>query len=278
MNDDLVRVVVLVVAGAAASILAARLFAGVLSLAQLERTNHRGRPIATAAGVCLVFAVLLVVAVDSLAVGTNRASIVALAAVCAFGFLGLVDDVLGDGRDRGLRGHVLAACQGRLTTGFVKLAGGAAAAVVLAGAASGPSVGRQLVDGAVVALAANLANLLDRAPGRVLKACTLTALPLLAAGDASAVALAPAAGAGLGLLPGDLRERFMVGDTGANALGAVLGVALISGTAPATRTGTAVVLLALTLVSEVASFSRIIDRISPLRFLDRAGRIREAGS
>ena len=51
--------------------------------------------------------------------------LVVLAAVVAFGALGFVDDVLGDDRDKGLKGHVAAALKGRVTTGFVKMAGGA---------------------------------------------------------------------------------------------------------------------------------------------------------
>lgn len=279
MSDDQgVRVLVLVLAGAVAAGLASRAFAGVMARPELERVNHRGHPVPTAAGLCVVFAVVAVAAVDSLAGGAVEHVVLTLAAVSMFGFLGLVDDLLGDADDRGLSGHVAAALRGRLTTGFVKLTGGAAVAVVLAGAFGSPSLGRQLSDGAVIALAANLANLLDRAPGRVLKACAVAAAPLLAGADAAAVALAPVAGAGLGLLPGDLRERFMLGDTGANALGAALGVAVVAGATPTTRTVVAVVLVALTLLSEVVSFTRIIDATPPLRFVDRLGRRPEGPS
>ncbi|MGD9797716.1 MAG: hypothetical protein AB7H43_14775 [Acidimicrobiia bacterium] len=270
------RIVVLVVAGALVAGLVTRAFAGVLALPVLERVNHRGRPVATASGICLVAAVLAVAAVDSLVGATTAAAAVTLGAVCAFALLGLVDDLLGDAGDRGLAGHVGAALRGRLTTGFVKLAGGAAAAVVLAGALGSPSVARQVGDGALVALAANLANLLDRAPGRVLKVGLLASIPLLAGGGPPALALAPVAGAALGLLPGDLRERFMVGDTGANALGAALGVAVVTSASPTGRTVVAAVLLALTLVSEVVSFSKVIDAVAPLRFLDRLGRVRDS--
>jgi UDP-N-acetylmuramyl pentapeptide phosphotransferase/UDP-N-acetylglucosamine-1-phosphate transferase len=93
------------------------------------------------------------------------------------------------------------------------------------------------------------------------------------AGTAAAgVALAVVAGAAAGLLVGDLRERFMLGDTGANALGAALGCATVLVVGEGVREVVTAVLLALTLLSEVASFSRIIAAVPPLRAFDRLGR------
>ena len=76
----------------------------------------------------------------------------------------------------------------------------------------------------------------------------------------------------LALLVGDLRERLMLGDAGANPIGAALGLAVVLSCAPLTRTCVMVVLLVLNLLSERFSFSSVIDRVSPLRGLDRWGR------
>ncbi|MEZ5137867.1 MAG: hypothetical protein R2711_03570 [Acidimicrobiales bacterium] len=86
------------------------------------------------------------------------------------------------------------------------------------------------------------------------------------------------AGAAAGLLPADLAERSMIGDTGANALGAALGVAAVLALGPGARDVVALVLLALTLASEVVSFSRVIDATPPLRAADRLGRRRPEGA
>lgn len=245
----------------------------------LARENHRGRRLPTASGLVLIVAVIAGEGVRSV-VGLagvdveGEAAVVVLAAVVGFGFLGLADDLLGDAHDRGLKGHVRAVTEGRVTTGFVKLAAGAALALVLARSVVGEPAGRVLVDGAVIALAANMGNLFDRAPGRTLKVGLVAAVPLLVVLGTSgaAPALALVLGAAIGLLPADLRERSMMGDTGANALGAALGAVTVVTVAPSTRTVVAAVLLALTLASEVVSFSRIIDAVPPLRYLDRAGR------
>ncbi len=272
-------------AGAALALLATT--GGMLAHPTLERENHRGDVLPTAAGIVLVAAV---VAVDGgrtllgvIGVGdaaTAPARSLVLAAVIAFGFLGVVDDLLGDAGDRGLRGHVTAALSGRVTTGFIKLGGGIAVSLVVAGAADGERPARVLLDAALIALAANLGNLLDRAPGRTLKWGLLAyaAVALAAGTAATGIALAVVAGASVALLHGDVRERFMLGDTGANALGGALGIATVLATSPGVRTGTMLVLLGLTLLSEAVSFSRVIDRIPPLRWFDRLGRPREAAS
>ena len=63
----------------------------------------------------------------------------------------------------------------------------------------------------------------------------------------------------------------MLGDVGANVVGGVLGAGVVIATAPATRNAVLVAVLALNLLSERVSFSLVIDRVGPLRWLDRVG-------
>ena len=196
-----------------------------------------------------------------------------LFAVFGFGLLGMVDDLLGDGSARGFRGHLRALFHGEITTGFLKLFGGAGIAVVLV-ATPGFATGRRLlVDAVLIALAANLGNLLDRAPGRTIKAAAIAYVPLaFVLGDgAVGVAIAPAMGAAFGLLGDDVRERLMLGDAGANVIGAVLGLGVVLGRGEVTRTTALVLLVIANVAAELVSFSAGIDRIPPLRWLDRLG-------
>lgn len=270
-------------AGAAATALLLRTGAGVLSNPALRRENYRGHVLPTAAGVLLAAAVIAVDGGRTVLglfgigdAGTAPDRLAVLVAVVAFAFLGFVDDLLGDPEDRGLRGHVSAALRGRVTTGFVKLGGGAAVALALAGALAGDRPARVLVDGALIALAANLGNLLDRTPGRAIKWGLLAYLAVAAAAGTAAagIAMAVVAGSMSVLLVGDLRERFMLGDTGANALGAALGTTTVLVVGEGARNILVAVLLFLTLLSEFVSFSRIITAVPPLRGLDRLGRLR----
>ena len=96
---------------------------------------------------------------------------------------------------------------------------------------------RLLADAALVALAANLGNLLDRAPdARSRSACWPTSRSPWRPGRTGGLALAPVVGAAVGCSPADLGERLMLGDTGANLLGAVLGLAVVLETSRRVRT------------------------------------------
>lgn len=268
--------------GMAAALALERAAAPVLGAPALRRVNYRGRPLATAGGLVIVLAVLLVEAARTAAaefgwgeeLSDSLLRSVVLFACFAFAFLGLLDDLLGTEADRGFRGHLLALRRGRLTTGALKLFGGGVVAIVLTAAPGEVSGRRLLADAALVALAANLGNLLDRAPGRTIKVGLLAYLPIALAAGAGPVglALAPVVGAAAGLLPADLGERLMLGDTGANLLGAVLGLAVVLETGRPVRTAVLVALVLLNLASERVSFSRVIDATPGLRHLDRLGR------
>jgi len=284
MSTGQLALVLLLVGGAVAAVLLERAAAPVLSAPALRRTNYRGHELATAGGLVIVLAVLVVEAGrtaaaefglgDELSDSLLRSMV--LFACFAFAFLGLIDDLLGTDGDRGFVGHLQALRHGRLTTGAMKLFGGGVVAIVLAAAPGEVSGRRLLADAALVALAANLGNLFDRAPGRTIKVGLLAYLPIaLAAGTAPVgLALAPVVGAAVGLLPADLDERLMLGDTGANLLGAVLGLAVVLETSRPVRTGVLVGLVLLNAASERVSFTKVIDATPGLRQLDRLGRRR----
>ena len=249
----------------------------------LSRTNYRGATLPTAAGMVLALVALVVEGGRAVAasfgvgdVGLSEPRIVVLVAVLAYGVLGLVDDLLGSARHKGFRGHGSALLSGQVTSGMLKLVGGGAVALIVVAPAVGRSPGRLLADALLVALAANLANLLDRAPGRTTKAAG-AAFALLVLGVGAAPSLVPVAvvvGAALGLLLDDLRERLMLGDAGANPLGAVLGLAVVLAASPGVRDVVLVAMVTLNVAGELVSFSRVIELVPPLRVLDRAGRRR----
>lgn len=248
----------------------------------LMRENYRRIAVPTAGGILIVASALVVESGRSTLgafnlgdpPGRNPARPLVLFACFGFGLLGLVDDLLGDSSAQGFFGHLSSLVRGRLTTGALKVIGGAAIALVLA-ASPGFITGKRLVsDALLIALSANLANLLDRAPGRTIKCTLLAYVPfaVVAGTGEVAMAVAPVMGAALGVLGDDLRERIMLGDTGANVLGAVLGLGVVLGVGRGARNGILVVLVLLNVVAELVSFSSVIERVGPLRVLDRLGR------
>jgi UDP-N-acetylmuramyl pentapeptide phosphotransferase/UDP-N-acetylglucosamine-1-phosphate transferase len=122
----------------------------------------------------------------------------------------------------------------------------------------------------LVAGTANLVNLLDLRPGRAAKAASIAAAAGLR-GPAGGLVAGPL-GAALAVLPADLGEQVMLGDAGANALGALLGLRAAAVPSRPVRAGLLAVVTALTLASERISFTRVIEATPGLRELDRLGR------
>jgi UDP-GlcNAc:undecaprenyl-phosphate/decaprenyl-phosphate GlcNAc-1-phosphate transferase len=282
-----------------------------LSGEKLSRTNYRGIKVATAAGIVFIPAFLLIylptfdyasrrLAYDSTH-ATNvfhatRAGMTSmLVLVLGFCFLGFLDDVAGDSSAKGFRGHFSEALHGRFTTGLVKAFLGFIVAMValqpemFTVARTGlKSYGIWIMSAAVVALAANFFNLLDLRPGRAMKvffpALALCAGLTLRYGAVGVVMnvypplyyyMTPAlaiAGIALVLFPGDLREKFMLGDAGSNVLGAVVGLGLVYGTSFWWRLGVLILLLILNILSEKYSFSDAIASNRVLNWLDSTGR------
>jgi hypothetical protein len=172
-------------------------------------------------------------------------------AVAGIAALGFADD-LWAGEERGFRAHLRAGD----TTGVLKAIGIPSLALAAT---------RSLRGALLVSLAANALNQLDTRPGRALKAYAAAALALRGAPRS----YAPIA---VLLAPYDLREMTMLGDAGSNALGAVLGYGSVATfTARGQRLAIAA-LAGLTIVGELHSLGRLIERTPGLSQLDRLGR------
>ena len=239
-----------------------------------RRMNYARRPVTLLGGPALA-AAATVSAVAGAPAGTTTATAVVGA---VSGLVGGYDDLAGarpdQSRDKGLAGHLRALREGRVSAGAVKVAGiGAAAAVaaVLTRQGRGPGA---LVDGVLttglVAGTANLVNLLDLRPGRAGKAAALAAAATVG-GPAGGLVAGPL-GATLAVLPDDLGERVMLGDAGANAVGALLGLRLAAVPGRTPRAALLAGIVALTLASEKVSFTQVIEATPGLRELDRLGR------
>ncbi len=265
-----------------------------IKASQWERTNFHGVTVSLRGGVAMAGAAVASAAVASALSDQPRAALGGVVASLGGGLAGYIDDVDQGAHDggkvaKGLKGHLGALAHGQVTTGVIKIAGigaSALAASALVGSKA-TSVGGKVADLALntvlIAGTANLANLLDLRPGRALKATVLVATPLSYFSCAAAKTPASPASAQRLLASGlnaaaitalveDLQETTMLGDTGANAAGALLGTSLAANDSWKLRLGTTLGVVGLILASEKVSFSKVIAANPALNWLDQLWR------
>ncbi|MCP3772553.1 hypothetical protein NLX71_04370 [Paenibacillus sp. MZ04-78.2] len=277
------------------------LFPGTIRFSQehgLSETNYRGRLVPTAGGV-LLWLLLLLWYLYGLCVvppswpNTDRWML----AVTMVGFAGLLDDVLGEREVKGLHNHWKAWIeQRRITTGFIK-----AGTTLVAGMlillpeveTLRSGTGTTLTADSrtlwylpfkllLILLATNAVNLLDVRPGRALKGFFVSVLLLVwlaswkesgTEADWNVWRLLVPLTIGAGMFAGaDLRGKAMLGDTGANMLGFVLGVGFSLLTPVSVQAAALALLAGLHAITWRRSLSVIIERYALLRWLDQAGR------
>jgi UDP-GlcNAc:undecaprenyl-phosphate GlcNAc-1-phosphate transferase len=259
--------------------------------------NSRGAKLPCPLGIILVVAVALALgaleALQALRIRDTPSFTVGAVFVLGVAALGLFDDAY-SGASRGWRGHGAAAWRGEFPTGLLKAVGtlGLAAYVATsAGALVGgyyfgettyalrgdtrPDVFDYLLTVAILVLATNLFNIVDLRPGRAFKGLVLVTVGcVIAVGTELLSVFGAYLGAILTVGVYDLRERGMLGDTGANLLGAVAGLMLV--TAITSTLGLAIcaaVLLLITAYGEFRSISAFVERTPGFSHLDSIGRI-----
>jgi hypothetical protein len=228
-----------------------------------------------AEGPIALAAMLAGAGVDRLLDSSGQRSLPVAVASVGSGVVGAYDDLYGATQAKGFRGHLRALRSGELTSGTIKVLGvglsaAAAAVLIQRSGASCPKPACRALDGlldtGLIAATANLTNLLDLRPGRAAKAILLLGSSFVSFGAA------PAVGAAAGSLPTDLASRSMLGDCGANALGAAVGTAAAQALSRRFRLLAFVLVAALNLASERVSFTAVIERTPLLRELDQLGR------
>jgi UDP-GlcNAc:undecaprenyl-phosphate GlcNAc-1-phosphate transferase len=272
----------LIVALACAAVIAPPVMRALLGAAQ-TKPNYRGRLLPFPLGVLTLAAAAIALVPLELVQRLGSTGVLhgesLPVAVYSLGViaLGLVDDMAGSRapgqQPRGLRGHGAAALRGELSTGQLKAAGSLGLAL-FAMSYVRLSNARWLEAAAVLVLATHFFNLLDLRPGRSIKAFVLLGAGLEIGSGDTRVLWSLGLFAGPALVAGlfDLRERAMLGDSGASLLGALAGLWLVltlSGTGQLVALG---LLAALTIYGELRSVSELIERTPGLRELDSWGR------
>ncbi|MGE5583392.1 MAG: hypothetical protein ACM3X9_12775 [Bacillota bacterium] len=247
------------------------------------KPNYREEKIPACAGLIFVALLPLITGI-SLLLGINSAydSFLFLFIILGAGFMGLVDDKMGNHNTKGFKGHFLALIKNKkLTSGGFKALFGATIALVFSIGAAIPG-GRSFwtpwtifINFLLVCLAMNMINLFDLRPGRAGKIYLLAFLIVIAFSKSMEHYLGlylPIVAILLYYLPFDLRAEMMMGDTGSNLLGASLGGMMAWMLSDFSKIVALGIMIALQLSAEKVSFTKIIERYSFLRYIDNIGR------
>jgi len=199
-----------------------------------------------------------------------------------FGLLGLADDLLKNDEAKGLRGHLtLLLKKGELTSGGLKALFGLLFSVIFVlgiGIPTGKDRWLLIPRVFLAALAPNILNLFDLRPGRAVKAFLGGLILILPAflfmnGKSPILGLIfLLLGALAAYFPFDLQARGMLGDTGANYLGAVFAGLVILERNSIMLLLLLLLFITLQLIAEKISFTQVIEKNALLKFIDDLGR------
>ena len=234
--------------------------------------NHRGVLVPRVLGIALAIDAVVWTLVVATITEVGAAGWGALVGLLLVFGAGLIDD-LAPASPRGLRAHLRSVASGDPTTGLLKVLVIAGSAVLVIALQPARPTTVDVLGVVLLAASANVWNGLDVAPGRSLKAFVLPALAFAVWGESSnAPAVVGLLVGAVVVLPFDLRESAMLGDGGANLLGFAAGIALYDALPDPWVAVAAGVAVVLNVVAETVSFSRVIARTRPLRWVDGLGR------
>lgn len=272
---DYLMLLVLLLVGVGVSVISIPMVKYMLESCGLIRKNYRGEMIPVGMGIAFIPALMVNSAILTyFNIEHDRLLLifVLLFAVMAMAFAGIMDDAIGNRDVTGLKGHFLSMFKGRLTTGGFKAVLGGFIGIVVSAAVADNILG-VVVGTLVVALATNFMNLLDLRPGRAIKVyLIISILVLIFAGDFNRQLY-------MFLLPGvvsyfifDLKALSMMGDAGSNVLGVFIGVMIVISFSIQVQLVCLVGLIAIHVLTEKYSLTKLIEQNSVLNFIDKLGR------
>lgn len=250
-------------------------FSQLLEAGGAVRKNYAGDLIPVAAGLAILASLMITYFLAGILLPEFRIELLTvLAVVLTISLLGLVDDLLGTRDTTGLKGHISMLLKGKLTTGGLKALGGGGLALGFSFLFSGTWTDI-IVNTGVVALFTNAINLTDLRPGRAAKSFLILGIffvpGALMNSSVALLVLLPGLASVLAFLPFDLKAKVMMGDTGSNVLGILLGMVSVFTLSLPWRMGILALLLLLHVYTEKYSLTETIKGNKVLRIIDEWG-------
>lgn len=261
--------------GIAITLLSIPMISKMLENSGMIRENYRGDMIPVGLGLVFIPTLVInsIILIYSNIVPEKIIMIyMLLFASIAMSFVGIIDDSLGNRGVTGLIGHFKALFKGSLTTGAFKALLGGFVGLTLAVTLS-KSIPNIIVATLVVALSTNMMNLFDLRPGRAIKAYVILAIIIfLASTKFNREVMMLIVPAVLAYFYFDLRALTMMGDAGSNVLGVSIGVFIVSSFDLPVQLVSLVLLVAIHVLTEKFSLTKIIENNKFLDYVDKLGR------
>lgn len=244
--------------------------------AGMVKKNFRGEIVVTSMGLSFIFPCILAI-VPTVFTGNMPEPLVFLAVVASLALVGIVDDAVGDTTIKGIRGHMGELVKGRISTGGIKLIVTALLGLLISGYYHKSPLA-WVIYSPLFSMSVNFINLMDLRPGRAIKAFLLLATVYIVLGGLQNIwVLIPVMAALPFYLKGEMEEKYMLGDAGANLLGGIAGLYALKSITLAPAAMIMVMLLLIHAVAEHRSLSEFIESIPVLRFIDRLWRAKTDG-
>lgn len=249
------------------------LFGSLYINAGFIKENYKGDYIPNSMGIIYIFNIIIVSLLIIIFTTSNNyiEIFVFILGILTMGFIGLLDDFMGDNHVKGFKGHIKMLFKLKLTTGGLKAILGGMVSILISSLISLDFI-NFLINTLMISLFTNFINLMDLRPGRAIKIFLIFSLPsLFYVNNTYKIILLCFIGASLAYFPYDIKGRSMLGDIGANCLGIILGIIATSYTIYI-KILLVIFLVLANLYSEKYSITKLIGKNKILNFLDELGR------
>ncbi|WP_034600964.1 hypothetical protein [Clostridiisalibacter paucivorans] len=190
------------------------------------------------------------------------------------GIVGIIDDKFGNKKIKGIRNHILYFFKkGKISTGIAKAFVGVFFSTLISLFTTNNEI-TFVLNSIIVALSINYINLFDLRPGRSIKISILTLFVALIISQNKEYNFIAYSTLGIisAYLPFDLKGKAMLGDSGSNILGFILGTYFITIQPIYIKNIILFILILSNTMAEFFSFSTIINNNKVLKYLDDLGR------
>jgi UDP-GlcNAc:undecaprenyl-phosphate GlcNAc-1-phosphate transferase len=240
--------------------------------------NYMGFEIVTGAGLIILTTLTFVFTFLIIMTGSTSLTIFLFGCIIT-SLVGLLDDIWGNNLNKGFNGHFRTLVEGNLTTGSIKAIVGFVTAIIVSKTINASNLTFILNTGIFI-LSINSINLFDLRPGRAIKYFLLNISVVIAflGMTQHTIWIFSLLGILFHYAPLDFSSKVMLGDTGSNLLGFILGYYLVLVPSNSFKYFALGLLVLIQWYSEKNSISKLICQVKFLYFLDLLGRPKHNGS